>query len=83
MISGGLFPENISAAEIMLSVKYGTRMRTSNPIENTKMVATLLSEIRNILRDKIEGISKNNVKLCGTLLADQISKTSALRFSYI
>jgi len=52
LISGALFPGNIAADEIMLSVKYGTRMRTSNPIEDTKIVATLLSEIRNILRDK-------------------------------
>ncbi len=52
LISGALFPESISAEEIMLSVKYGTRMRTSNLMENTKTVATLLSEIHNILQDK-------------------------------
>ena len=52
LISGALFPASISAAEIMLSVKYGTRMRVSKPIENEKIIATLLSEIRNILRDK-------------------------------
>jgi hypothetical protein len=52
LISGALFPESISAEEIMLSVKYGTRIRISNLMENTKTVATLLSEIRNILQDK-------------------------------
>ena len=52
LISGVLFPESISAEEIMLSVKYGTRIRTSNPIGNTKIVAALLSEIRDVLRDK-------------------------------
>ena len=53
LISGALFPENIAAEEIMLSVKYGTRMRVSNLIEESKIVETLLSEIRNILQDKI------------------------------
>ena len=52
LISGALFPESISAEEIMLSVKYGTRIRASTLIENTKIVAALLSEIRNILQDK-------------------------------
>jgi uncharacterized protein YjbI with pentapeptide repeats len=52
LISGTFFPKSIPAQEIMLSVKYGTRMRTSNLIDNTKIVATLLSEIRNILKNK-------------------------------
>ena len=52
LISGALFPESISAEETMLSVKYGTRMRNSNLMENTEIVTTLLSEIRNILQDK-------------------------------
>ena len=52
LISGTFFPKSIPAQEIMLSVKYGTRIRISNLMENTKTVATLLSEIRNILQDK-------------------------------
>jgi hypothetical protein len=52
LISGALFPENIPGEEIMLSVKYGTRMRVSNSIKNSEIVVALLSEIRTILENR-------------------------------
>ena len=52
LISGALFPENVPVDELKLSVKYGTRIRTSDLQRNVRKLMVLLSEVYAFLLDK-------------------------------
>lgn len=51
-VSGTLFPENLGAEEIRLSLEMGTRLRTREDSKNLRLVAALAGEIYKMAREQ-------------------------------
>ena len=51
-ISGTLFPDNISAEEVHLSLEHGTRLRVDDGAKHLKLLAQLVSEVYKMMHQK-------------------------------